>query len=562
VVNWTVAKRVVGVVIGLAVTAVSVPAQTPQRLVAPAQRINRIFEPWDRPGSPGCAVGVAQNGKVVYTRGYGMANLEYGVKIRPYTIFESGSVAKQFTAAAIVLLALDGKLLLDDPVRQYVPEVPDFGTPILIRHLLSHTSGLRSQWPLLGLAGRPTGLAVHTVPEILELVSFQKELNFKPGDEYLYNNMAFTLLSVIVQRVSGKSFDEFCQERLFKPLGMTRTRWRDDFTTIVEGRATAYRKLGDGSFRTNMPFTNVIGNGGLLTTVDDLLRWNENLDTGRVGGQAFTEQMQTRARLNDGFELGYAKGLTVGNYRGIREVGHGGSTAGYQTYLVRFPDERLSVAVLCNTTGTDPGAYAHQVADVFLRDKLKPLPTLTVLDVPTDVLVRVEGVYRDRETDALAHFVVDKEKKTVQAMGLSFVPTADGVLTSTDGARTVTFDGTNAGTAWPATTPVSVTDRTVATRPRVWYYEKPFVPTAAQLAEFAGVYVSDELGVTYTVSAVGGKLEARFRPAQHLSLTPVFADGFENSENTIRFTRDSAGKVDGFRVYAGRVRHLRFTKQR
>lgn len=289
----------------------SMPAQTPAATSQIPAAIDKIFERWDRPGSPGCAVGVAHRGEVVYKRGYGMANLEYGVRIRPDTIFESGSVAKQFTAAAIVLLTLDGKLSLDDPVRKYVPELPDFGTPILIRHFLNHASGLRSQWPMLTLAGRRPTQAVHTVDEILELVSGYKELNFKPGDEYLYNNTGFTLLGVVVERVSGKKFDEFCQERLFKPLGMTRTEWRDDFTEIVENRATAYRQLPNGQFRTNMPFTNVIGNGGLLSTVGDFLIWNDNLDNPRVGGLAMVDLLETCGKLNDGFVIEYAMGLNV-----------------------------------------------------------------------------------------------------------------------------------------------------------------------------------------------------------------------------------------------------------
>ena len=389
---------------------------------------------------PGAPWASPSQGKPVYTQGYGLANLEYGVRIRPDTIFESGSVAKQFTAGAVGLLVQAGKLSLDDPVRKYIPEVPDFGTPILIRHLLTHTSGLRSQWPLLTLSGRPPGLAVHTVPEIVELVSFQKELNFKPGDEYLYNNTAFTLLTVVVERVSGMSFAEFCQQQLFKPLGMTRTQWRDDFTKIVPGRATAYRMLGDGTFRTNMSITNVIGNGGLLTTVGDLLLWNENLDNPRVGGRAWAEQLQTPARLNDGTVLDYAHGLVVQDYRGVREVGHGGSTAGYQTYLARFPDRRVSVAVLCNTSGTNPSEYAHQVADVFLADALKPVQAVKAIDVAPDVLGQVAGLYRDRSTDAMVRITWDKERKQLRASGQPLTPTAAGVLSSADGSRIFTLD--------------------------------------------------------------------------------------------------------------------------
>ena len=529
----------------------------------PAQ-IDRIFERWDRGGTPGCAVGVSEWGRTVYTRGYGMANLEYGVRIRPETIFESGSVAKQFTSAAIAFLAIDGKLSRQDPVRKYVPELPDFGVPITIQHFLNHTSGLRSQWPMLSLAGRPPGLAVHSVDEILELISQYKELNFKPGDEYLYNNTAFTLLGVIVQRVSGKSLNDFTQERFFKPLGMTHTQWRDDFTKIVPDRATGYRALSGGQFRTNMPFTNVIGNGGLLTTVGDLLIWNENLDRPRVGGQAMIDDMQKRGRLNDGFENEYAQGLTVTDYRGVREVSHGGATAGYQTFLARWPDQQLSVAVLCNTTGTNPGGYAHQVADLVLADRLKDVPVLKVVDVPAGALEQVAGIYRERATDAVLRVAWDKEKKTLRIGGQAVAPTGAGLLSGGDGSRTVSVmsaaDSVNP--TWPTSGPaVRLIDRDHRSRPRTWDREQPFMPMPAQLVAFTGDYVCEELGVTYTFYIESETLKVRFRPAQRFALTPVFQDAFEADGNTIRFTRDAAGSVEGLRIFAGRVRHLRFVRR-
>lgn len=519
--------------------------------------IDKIFERWDRPWSPGCAVGVSHRGTVVYTRGYGMANLEYGVPIRPETIFESGSVAKQFTAAAIVLLALDGKLSLDDPVRKYVPELPDFGTPILIRHFLNHTSGLRSQWPMLTLAGRPPGRAVHTVDEILELVSSYKELNFKPGDEYLYNNTGFTLLSVVVARASGKSFDEFCQERLFTPLGMTRTKWRTDFSEIVQDRATAYRQLPNGQFRTNASFTSVVGNGGLLSTVGDWLIWNENLDNPRVGGRAMVEQLETRGRLNDGFEIEYAKGLIVTDYRGVREISHGGSTAGYQTFLARWPDERLSVAVMCNTTGTNPSGYAHQVADLFLAGKLKDRPSVKPADVPADTFKDLAGTYREKLTDAIVRVTYDAAAKAVRVGGQALVATAANVLSTQDGGRTYTIDRTGAGGV------VRITESDGGrSKPRVWEKEPPFAPTPQQLAEYAGHYVCGELGdLVYTLYVEEGALKVRARPAQRFTLTPAFPDGFQGEGNTFRFTRDAKGRVEGFRVSAGRVRNLRFAKR-
>jgi CubicO group peptidase (beta-lactamase class C family) len=534
----------------------STPVQTAPAAAQIPAAIDKIFERWDRPGSPGCAVGVAHRGEVVYTHGYGMANLEYGIRIRPDTIFESGSVAKQFTAAAIVLLALDSKLSLDDPVRKYVPELPDFGKPILIRHFLSHTSGLRSQWPMLTLAGRPPTQAVHSVAEILELVGGYKELNFNPGDEYLYNNTGFTLLSVVVERVSGKKFNEFCQERLFKPMGMTHTKWRDDFTEIVENRATAYRQLPNGQFRTDMSFTNVVGNGGLLSTVGDFLIWNENLDNPRVGGRAMVDLLETRAKLNDGFTIEYAKGLTVTDYRGVREVSHGGSTAGYQTFLARWPEERLSVVVLCNTTGTNPSGYAHQVADLFLAGKLKNQPDVKAVDVPADTLSKLAGIYREKLTDAVLRITYDTSAKTVRVGGQAVVPTAANVLSAQNGERAFTIDDGVPGRA----TRITESDGG-RSKPRTWEREPVFAPAPAQLAAYAGNYVCEELGgLVYTAYVEGVSLKIRARPVQRITLAPTFPDGFVGDGNTFRFTRDAKGQVEGFRVYAGRVRNLRFVK--
>jgi hypothetical protein len=410
---------------------------------------------------------------------------------------------------------------------------------------------------MLTLAGRPPGLAVHTVPEILELVSHYKELNFKPGDEFLYNNTAFTLLGVIVARVSGQSLSRFTQERLFGPLAMTRTRWRDDFTAIVQNRATAYRLMPDGTFRTNMPFTNVIGNGGLLTTVEDLLLWNENLDHPRVGGQALVDQLQTRGRLNDGFENEYAQGLYVTRYRGTLEVSHGGSTAGYQTFLARFPDHALSVAVLCNTTGTNPSRYAHDIADIVLAGQLKALPVVRAVEVPPGVLEGMAAVYREPSTDAVLRLTWDPKAGALRAGGQALVATGPGEMYTQDGARRF-----STGRGWPDGMPAGLlTESAERARPRRWELQRPFKPNAAQLAEYAGDYTSEELDVTYTVFVEDGALKVRFRPAQRYTLTPAFDDAFEGEDNTIRFTRSPQGAVDGLSIYAGRARHVRFVRR-
>jgi len=529
------------------------PAAKPAEL-SPAAKVDRVFERFNRSDTPGCVVGVAVEGKPVLVKAYGMANLEYGIRLRPDTVFESGSVAKQFTAAAVALLAQDGKLSLDDPVRKHVPELPDFGTPILIRHLLNHTSGLRSQWPLMSLAGRPTGRAVHTVDEILELVGRMKELNFKPGDEYLYCNTGYTLLGVVVARVSGRSFDAFCQERLFKPLGMVHTQWRDDFREIVPDRATAYGQR-PGGFFTNMSFTNVIGNGGLLTTVDDLLIWNENLDNPRVGGRALVDQLETRGRLNDGFENEYAQGLVVTTYKGVREVSHGGSTAGYQTFLARYPDQRLSIAVLSNVAGSGPAALAHQVADAYLAVKLQEPAKPVAVAVPAATLKGYVGTYREPLTDAAVKVALDKDGRTLRIDGQATVALSPTTFAAADGSRQAVFEPATGGG------PVRMRESAPGSKPRVWEAVAPFAPKPEDLAAYAGTYYGEEIDTVYTIGVEGGSLAVRFRPAQKFALRPVYADAFEAEGNILRFTRDGSGRVDGFRVFAGRVWHLRFEKR-
>ena len=348
-----------------------------QSAASPASIVDQVFARWTA-ATPGCAVGVGVDGRSVLERAYGMADLERDVRNTPDTIFEAGSVSKQFTAATILLLARDGKLSLDDPVRKYVPELPDYGADrtITIRHMLTHTSGLRDWGEVARIAGWPRGRRVHTHAHVLDIVSRQKALNFAPGTNWSYSNTGYNLAAIIVARVSGKSFAEFSRERIFLPLGMTRTSWRDDYTRIVKHRAIAYESAADG-YREDMPFENVHGNGGLLTTVGDLLRWNDNFASPKVGDAAFAAEQQTPGTLKDGRIHDYALGLYVGTYRGVREVSHGGVTAGYRAFLVRYPDQRVSVAVLCNAGNADASEFAETVAAAYLGSAMTAPPATT-----------------------------------------------------------------------------------------------------------------------------------------------------------------------------------------
>jgi CubicO group peptidase (beta-lactamase class C family) len=510
-------------------------------------RVDRVFAKWSS-ATPGCAVGVAADGKPALARGYGMADLEHDVPITPETIFEAGSVSKQFTAASVLLLAREGKLSIDDPVRKYIPELPDYppspaetpagsgvaspkpqaanagGAPLSIRHMLNHTSGLRDWGSVAAIAGWPRTTRVHTHAHVLEIVSHQQALNFPQGTQWSYSNTGFNLAAIIVQRVSGQPFPEFTKQRLFQPLGMTHTSWRDDYTRIVKGRAIAY-STGSEGFRTNMPFENVYGNGGLLTTVGDLLKWNENFTTQTVGDAAFAAEQQTRAKFNDGRSHGYGLGLFIGTYKGLNEVHHSGSTAGYSAFLTRFPDQHLSVAVLCNVS-TNATQLAHAVADVYLGDRVKPLTT-RAWPVGPDVA----GLYRSTTTGVPLAIAPEKE--------------------SWRGNRTWTFEGTHAARA---TDEFGTVER----------YERvaPAKPTAQELDAYAGTYASNDAETEMSARVESGMLVLKQRPNTIVKLTPAYADAFgATSLGTVIFRRDRAGRVNEFSVVQDRVWDMRFRRK-
>jgi len=536
---------------------------------ATVQRINQIFHPFDTITSPGCVVGVGRDGRELFAKGYGMANLEYGVPLTAQSISESGSVAKQFTAAALALLQLDGKLSLDDDVRRYLPEVPDFGAPITIRHLLTHTSGLRDQWALLGIMGRGPGGEVHTTNQILDLVSRQRELNFPVGSEYLYSNTGYTLAAVIVSRVSGMPFARFTDERLFRPLGMTHTQWRDDYRRVVPGRATGYDFVR-GAWMQDMPFTMIHGNGGLLTTVADLLRWNDALTTGLLGKPDLTALLETRGRLGSGRTLSYALGLRVGSYGpGVREISHGGSTAGYRTFVARYPEAKMSIAVLCNAATANPTSLAHGVMALLLpvitaaqqhsTTAAQHNSTTATRLLPTPIAVDqralIVGQYRDPRTDDLLTVTaVGDFARLVGPSADSLRAEGDGKFSTSSGYH-LTF--TPAGQR-ASHLQVESADGDVREMDRM---TTPIAGTPVP-EDLVGTFLSPELDSRIVVRLDKGRLMARLSPDDDATLLPLYTDGFRVSGSgaTIRFSRDAAGRVTGARIFAGRARNVRFDK--
>jgi CubicO group peptidase (beta-lactamase class C family) len=334
--------------------------------------VDEVFTDLTKAGSPGCALGVYRDGKMVYSKGYGLANLEENVPITPQSVFDIGSTSKQFTATSILLLEKQGKLSINDDVRKYIPELPDYGQKITILHLLNHTSGLRDYLTLMELAGINTD-SVTTDEDALQIILRQKALNFAPGSNYLYSNTGFFLLSVIVKRVSGKTLREFAAENIFTPLEMTHTQYRDDHTSLIANRAMAYDEKEKGvGYSMDVSYFEQTGDGAVHTSVDDLLKWDENFYSAQIGGKAFLAEIQEQGKLNSGKVLDYAKGLGIGEYRGLRTVSHGGSWGGYRAELLRFPEQHFSVACLCNLGSANPTSRAHRVADAYLASLMKP----------------------------------------------------------------------------------------------------------------------------------------------------------------------------------------------
>lgn len=443
-----------------------------------ARRVDAVFAKFT-PAGPGCAVGVFQNGKISYAKGYGAANIEFGIPITPQTPFIQGSLTKQFTAAAIALLVEQGRVSLDDDVHKYVPELADYGKKITVGQLVHHTSGVRDFWALVDAAGmRPDD--GYTVADILALASRQKHLNFDPGAEYNYSNTGYVLLGVIVQRASGKTLRQFAAEQIFTPLHMTNSHFHDDHNQPVPGRAAAYSPSQEATalngWKINIWNNDIVGQGGLMTTIEDLQKWDENFYTGTVGGKGFLARQLERGVLNNGTQISYAFGLEIGAYRGVPVVEHSGSTGGYRTEIVRFPPLHASVATMCNASNADAVGLAHRAADVVLASQFKePVPppparaaaaqqaaaTATLTDAEAMSMAgRYHSVELNADYDlshvgnrvvlkrprALADTLRAVDRQTLRATGLTIRFTGPAAFTIDNGrARGIEFVRTSSG---------------------------------------------------------------------------------------------------------------------
>lgn len=529
--------------------------------------VDRVFADWDKPDAPGCALGIVQNGKLIYSKGYGQANLEHNIPITASTVFYIASTSKQFTAASVALLAKQNRLSLDDDVRRYLPELPAYDTPVTIRHLIHHTSGIPDYLELLGLAGQRLD-DVHGEEEILELLSRQKSLSSKSGHQFLYSNSGYFLLGVIVKRVSGKSLAQFAEEHIFDPLGMTHSRFHDSRTRLVKNRAQGYFSNKEGEFRNYLTQFDRVGDGGLMTTVEDLLRWDQALENGMLGGQEFSSSLLAQGRLNNGNTLNYAFGLMIGQHRGLKSISHGGSFIGFKSELLRFPEQRLSVICLCNHNSADATKLAKEVANVVLNRTLgHPGPPAAVSAVdPVERIPLTETelkngamVFREPTTGSLWRFSNEDGKiiATVDGQSFQLKPTGQGRYRSMDAPLNLEMEFQRPNADRPLVLQLGVEGQSPITLEAIELVSL----TLNQLGEFSGNYYSPELQARYQIFLYEGKLFLRLKNNPDTELIPVLSDLFRVEGKNLTFARNPQKQVTGFILSSGRIRNLRFMRE-
>ena len=529
-------------------------------------KIDAVFAELDHWDHPGASLAVAKDGKVVYKRGYGCAQLEYNIPVTPSTVFHIASVSKQFTAFAIDVLAEQGKLSLDDDVRKYIPELHDFGEVITLRHLLNHTSGLRDQWELLVMAGWRMDDVI-TREHILKMLSHQRELNFKPGEQYLYCNSGYTLLAEIVTRVSGKSFPEWTMENIFRPLGMSNTHFHHDHQMIVPNRAYSYSQDEDGVFKKSVLSYANVGATSLFTTAEDLARWAINFDGGDLHG-AVIKRMQTKGILNDGKEIPYAHGVMLSELAGVKVVSHGGADAGFRSMLMIFPEHRLSVVVLSNFADARTFQLAYNTALVFLPRREEPKEEETAAteesddtegEIDTSVYDDYLGKFRI-EGSILVEFVRDGDQLFVIAAGqpqMEIFPRSKDTFFMKAADVDIAFQRNDEGKVHQA---IVTQNGTESLAQKI----DELVLSPEQLSEYAGEYYSDELGTSYTLVVRDGQLVATHRKHDDIPLTTEVSDVFAGEAwyfNSVKFVRNEQRLLTGFRLTGNRVLNLWFEKR-
>ena len=528
------------------------PSSGPAHAQDRTGEIDKIFS-WVTPGMPGCTVAVSQNGKQVISRAYGLADLERDVPITPNTVFDAASVVKQFVAAATLVLVEEERLSLTEDIHKYVPELPDYGHRITLDHLMTHTSGIRD-WTGLGpLTGRQI--------DALSLTLRQRGLNFAPGEEWSYSNGGYVLLKEIIARTSGTSVDDFMRKRIFEPLGMNATRYLTDLRQVVKNRALAYERSGS-RWTLDMQLDNDRGGGGaLLSTSTDLLIWNEALASARLG-RWVTDKLQEPARLNNGRKLGYARGLILDTNRGNRVIWHSGGSAGYGTFLARFPEQGLSVATMCNAGETATGGvYARRIFDLFV-----PLTTTEADSKPQGAPKQAEGLelkskaglFFNEVTGQPLRLGVDNGRLRI-AGGPVLVTVTKDRFRNPEGASSFMSDDEF---ELNFISPELIEMKSMEGQTTRYRRARAYSPTGDDLKAFAGRFGNDESKGVFEVTP--GKAGLTFRvnwnESQGFDFRPVDVDTFQMGGMFVRFHRSQDGTITGFHYSNPVVRNIAFTR--
>jgi len=540
-------------------------------------RMDKLVLQTVKPDGPGCAILVVDDGKIVFKRAYGIADMETGLPITTATAFNIASVTKQFTAACIALLVEKGAISLDDDIRKYMPELPAYEAPVQIKHLIHHTSGIRDLALLSFLKGLPLD-KTYSEPVLFDLLARQKELNFRPGAARSYSNSGYFLLGFLIQRVTGMSVGAYAEKHLFAPLGMTHTSYHRDPERIGPNWAVGHVADGAGKYRRTYVAPNAqdYGHGGIYTTVEDMYLWDQNFFRNKIGGESFNTLLQTRGTLNNGDTLTYAFGLEIGAHRGLHTVSHQGGSLGYNAFLVRFPERKFSVICLANYA-LNTTKLSYEIADLYLgipKEEPAPAPatapvTYTVADVDPAVYAGFEGKYGVNDGTILMVSTQDK-RLYVQPPGAPLLELHPKSATEyfLKGADVqVSFSQEEDG----------------KTSKLVWHQNGHHIPaeklagpplSPAQLCEYEGEYYSEELQAMYGVYVQQDRLclkaprvpelfQRNFRdPPGENVLKHMAGDRFVRSYGTIEFSRDDNGKIAGFAIHAGdNLKNLKFGKR-
>jgi len=532
------------------------------------QAIDSLFTEWDMPDSPGCALGIIRDGKLIYSKGYGSGDLEHDVDISPTSVFYIGSNSKQFVTFSILLLEEQGKLSLDDRIQKYLLDFPEYNTPLTIRHFIHHTSGVRDYLALMYLKGR-NYLDITDEEEVYELIKGQKDLNFSPGENYSYSNSGYFMLAMIIEIVSGQSLKEFTHENIFQPLGMKNTLFYDDNTDLIRNRVFSYTKKRDEDGFNNLIMRyDLVGAGGVYTTIEDLFLWDLNFYNNILGkgGQEIIRKMHEEGLLNNGESCGYAFALEKGTYRGLKTVSHGGVLAGYRAQLMRFPDEKFSVIILANRGDANPTAKSFQVADILLKDKFvdesqkKEIKKDTPNNPNTKEEFTLNQLIGNYELQAGVALEINVKNDSLHVLE-SWNQSSYNIINTIGNAYeipndpSIQFVFSELGNDLTQKLTVFQDGNESS-----WTRKDKIEFSDLNIEDYTGSYYSEELDVSYLIFLEDGKLRLKIANYDSQDLNIYKIDTFTSGVNLLRFNRKNEA-IEGFELDAGNMTNLEFVRK-